>query len=107
MIKVECGSGIRVNDHPVAFTLFQRNYTRSFRVREVLDRWLGGTADYFKLAADDGNIYFLKYDGRQDVWDLVLYQNPRRLQAVQAPEWDFRLNPTPHAPGSGPPVPIH
>ncbi len=86
MVKVECYSGYRVNERPVAFTINERDDTRSFKVREVIDRWLGETADYFKVIADDDNIYLLKYDGRQDVWDLVFYQDPRRIKEIQPPE---------------------
>lgn len=107
MITVECLSGTRINERPVAFTFSERNYTRSYRIQEVLDTWFGETADYFKVAADDGNIYLLKYDGRQDAWDLVLYQNPRRLQEVRAPEWDFRILQTPPSAVPGKPLSIH
>jgi len=87
MVTVECYSGYRVNERPTAFTLVEGDYTRLFKVREVLDRWFGETADYFKVTADDDNIYLLKYDGRQDVWDLVFYQNPRRIREVQPLEF--------------------
>jgi hypothetical protein len=83
MVKVECYSGYRVNERPVAFSINERDYTRSFKIREVIDRWFGETADYFKVIADDENIYLLKYDGRQDTWDLVFYQDPRRIQDIQ------------------------
>jgi hypothetical protein len=86
MVTVECYSGYRVNERPITFTLSECDYTRSFRVREVLDQWFGETADYFKVEADDDNIYLLKYDGRQDAWDLIFYQNPRRLKAVRPTE---------------------
>ena len=95
MVKVECYSGYRVNERPVAFTIIECDYTRTFKVREVLDCWFGETADYFKVKADDDNIYLLKYDGRQDTWDLVFYQNPRRIKEVQSPE-----------PGIKPPFPF-
>ena len=86
MVKVECYSGYRVNERPVAFTINECDYTRSFKIREVIDRWFGETADYFKVIADDENIYLLKYDSRQDDWDLVFYQDPRRIQAIQSLE---------------------
>ena len=79
MITVECYSGYRVNERPTAFSLVEGDYTRSFKVREVLDRWFGETGDYFKVEADDGNIYVLKYDSRKDLWDLVFFQNPHRV----------------------------
>ncbi len=86
MVKVECYSGYRVNERPVAFTIIECDYTRTFKVQEVLDSWFGETADYFKVKADDDNIYLLKYDGRQDAWDLVFYQNPRRIKEVLSAE---------------------
>jgi hypothetical protein len=109
MVKVECYSGYRVNERPVAFTFNERNYTRSFKVREVIDSWFGETADYFKVIADDDNIYLLKYDGRQDTWDLIFYQDPRRIEKVQSLEPGFRA-PFPSVPnGGGTPrsFPIH
>ena len=91
MVKVECYSGYRVNERPVAFTINECDYTRSFKIREVIDRWFGETADYFKVIADDENIYLLKYDSRQDVWDLIFYQDPRRIQEIQIPEPETKL----------------
>ncbi|NIQ02928.1 MAG: hypothetical protein GWM98_23245 [Nitrospinaceae bacterium] len=85
MVKVECYSGYRVNERPMAFTIIERDYTRSLKVREVIDSWYGEDADYFKVKADDDDIYLLKYDGRQDEWDLVFYQNERRMTVVQFP----------------------
>ena len=93
MVKVECYSGYRVNERPVAFTINECDYTRSFKIREVIDRWFGESADYFKVVADDENIYLLKYDSRQDVWDLVFYQDPRRIQAVQLSEQEDKPPP--------------
>ena len=91
MVKVECYSGYRVNERPVAFTINECDYTRSFKIREVIDRWFGETADYFKVIADDENIYLLKYDSHQDVWDLIFYQDPRRIQEIQLPEQEIKL----------------
>ncbi|MCF8719667.1 hypothetical protein [Nitrospina gracilis] len=85
MIKVECYSGYKVNERPVAFTLADRDYRRSFQVREVIDAWLGDDCDYFKVKADDDNIYLLKYDRYQDQWDLIFYQDPRRMDTIQSP----------------------
>jgi hypothetical protein len=90
MVKVECYSGYRVNERPVTFTINECDYTRSFKVREVIDRWFGETADYFKVIADDENIYLLKYDGRQDAWDLIFYQDPNRLKEVQPLELEVK-----------------
>ncbi len=107
MVTVECYSGYRVNERPMTFTLSECDYTRSFRVREVLDQWFGETADYFKVEADDDNIYLLKYDGRQDAWDLILYQDPRRLKAVRPTELEATPPPVLKGTGTQGSVPIH
>jgi len=85
MIQVDCYSGYKVNERPIAFTILERDYRRSFQVREVLDAWYGEDADVFKVEADDGNIYLLKYDRYQDLWDLIFYQNPRKMDTIQPP----------------------
>lgn len=75
---MECYSGYRVNERPVSFTLM----TRQYKVLEVIDRWYGEACLYFKIKADDDNIYLLKYEEWKDNWDLVFYQNPRKLESV-------------------------
>ncbi len=78
MIKVECYSGYKINERPVKFILMNRAYL----VKEVIDTWYGEKSVYFKVKADDENIYLLKYDEWQDQWDLVFYQNPRKLEIL-------------------------
>ena len=80
MIKVECHSGYQVKERPTAFRFCDRQYT----VKEVVDRWYGEGAVYFKVEADDGNTYLLKYEEGQDCWDLVFYQDPLKLEAAMS-----------------------
>ena len=80
MIKVECNSGYQIKEKPVAFQFCDRRY----KVKEVVDRWYGEGAIYFKVEADDNNIYLLKYEEGQDYWDLVFYQNPLKVAVVMA-----------------------
>ena len=109
MVKVECYSGYRINERPVAFTINECDYTRSFKIREVIDRWFGETADYFKVVADDENIYLLKYDSHQDTWDLIFYQDPHRILEIQPPESECKPPSRffPREGGSRPSFPIH
>ena len=72
MIKVEFCSGHRIKERPVAFQFCDRRY----KIKEVVDRWYGEGEVYFKVEADDDNIYLLKYEEGQGCWDLVFYQNP-------------------------------
>ena len=78
MIKVECRSGYQIKKRPVAFQLCNRQY----KVKEVVDRWYGEGAVYYKVEADDHNIYLLKYEKGQGCWDLVFYQIPRKVEAA-------------------------
>ena len=78
MIKVQCYSGYKVKERPISFCLIHQTY----QVKEILDRWYGKNSVYFKIKADDENIYLLKYDEWHDEWDLVFYQNPRKLSIL-------------------------
>jgi len=77
-VNVECYSDDMLNEGPIAFTLMDRQY----KVSDVIDRWYGEGVVYFKVKADDNNIYLLKYSKSQDHWDLILYQNPHRLESL-------------------------
>jgi hypothetical protein len=61
-------SGYKYDERPTAFTLAGR----TFQVREIVDRWFGEDHAYFKLIADDGNLYVIRYDGETDSWELVM-----------------------------------
>ena len=75
MFKVECYTGTKLQESPVAFILRDSRY----KVEEIIDRWYGEGSSYFKVKADDGNIYLLKYDKRSNLWEWVFYQNPKRM----------------------------
>ncbi|QPJ64922.1 MAG: hypothetical protein G3M78_05790 [Candidatus Nitrohelix vancouverensis] len=78
MLRVECESENDKEKGPDAFYLADRRY----RVIEVIDRWYGERSVCFKVRADDENIYLLKHDERHGQWDLVFYQNPRKLETL-------------------------
>jgi len=78
MLRVKRDSGCKSNEKPTTFSLHDRDY----EVKEVIDRWYGDGSVYFKVEAGDGNIYLLKYDEGQRKWDLVFYQNPRKLKNI-------------------------
>ena len=72
MIKVEFCSKLQTKERPVAFRVCDRRY----RIKEIVDRWYGVGEVFFKVEADDNNIYLLKYEEGQGCWDLVFFQNP-------------------------------
>ena len=82
MLKVECYTSSKLNERPVAFSLSNSRY----KIEEIIDRWYGDGSRYFKIKADDDNIYLLKYDERMDCWEWVFYQNPKMLDALSIPD---------------------
>jgi len=72
MVKVEFCSKLQTKERPVAFRVCERRY----RIKEIVDRWYGVGEVFFKVEADDNNIYLLKYEEGQGCWDLIFYQNP-------------------------------
>jgi hypothetical protein len=67
---VECHSGYKANERPLSFTLGNRK----FAVKELLDQWYGIDYTYFKVRADDDNIYILKYEEHKDEWSLEFFK---------------------------------
>jgi hypothetical protein len=43
---------------------------RDLFVEEILDQWRGQDSKYFKVCADDGNLYILSHRVAGDVWML-------------------------------------
>jgi hypothetical protein len=73
-IDVECYSGHRANERPVAFTLRDRRY----EIREIVDRWYEGGVEparpelhYFKIRTEEGQLFLLRYDVRLDAWSTT------------------------------------
>jgi hypothetical protein len=68
-VKVDAYSGYTANERPLRFTLGHR----TLEVKEILDRWYGERERYFRITADDGDIYVLKYSDGDDCWELVSF----------------------------------
>jgi len=73
VIRVECYSGYRADERPTRFVL----RGRQFDVLDVDDRWYSPGADYFRVRADDGNMYVLRHDVAQDAWSLDAFRTVR------------------------------
>ena len=69
-IRVECYAGYRGEETPRAFWLGENR----LEVKEVLDRWLAPDHRYFKVQADDNDIYILRHEVQSDDWELTLFQ---------------------------------
>lgn len=69
-LMVTCHEESRANERPLRFFLGEQRY----EVTDVIDRWYGPDHLYFKVRADDGNIYILRCDEINDEWELELFQ---------------------------------
>lgn len=68
-LHVECYSGYKADERPLRFRACQKD-SRAFCVVEVLDQWYGVGYRCFKVRADDGNIYILRHNEKEDGWVL-------------------------------------
>lgn len=66
-IEVVAYSGYKANERPLYFILNENK----LGVVEVLDRWYGEEHDYFKVLADDGKVYLIRWHRLLDSWFLV------------------------------------
>jgi hypothetical protein len=71
-IRVECYAGGKADERPVRFCLGDR----TLRVGEILDQWYGPEDTFFKVLADDGNLYILRrnYSESEAVWTLESFR---------------------------------
>ena len=69
-LTVECYAGYRSDERPLRFRLKERLY----EIQEVMDRWYSPGASYFRVRADDGNLYVLKHEEPQDAWSLESFR---------------------------------
>ena len=75
-LRVECYAGNRADERPIRFQLDSHVYM----VEEVLDQWYGPSDSYFKVRADDGNLYILRREtsAPDGLWHLESFrQLPR------------------------------
>jgi hypothetical protein len=71
-VTVECYSGRKADEKPVRFRLERKQYS----VEVVLDQWYDPESIFYKVRADDGNLYILRQqtsmpDGE---WDLISFR---------------------------------
>jgi hypothetical protein len=74
-VLVQCYAGHKTDERPLRFQLNDHEHV----VEEVVDQWYGPEHEFFKLRADDGNVYILRHhtsvpDGD---WELVSFRETR------------------------------
>ena len=56
-LRVLCYSGRKEEERPIRFQLGERDYV----IEEIVDQWYGPDDAFFKVRADDGNLYILRH----------------------------------------------
>jgi hypothetical protein len=71
-LSVECYSGRKADERPVRFWLEGEPYL----VETVLDQWYGPGSVFYKVQADDGNLYILRQQTStlDGTWELVSFR---------------------------------
>jgi hypothetical protein len=72
---VECYSVCKADERPIRFQMNGNDYF----VEELLDQWYRPNDDYFKVRADDGNLYILRRDTftTDGEWSLESFRQSR------------------------------
>lgn len=73
-IQVECYAGYRGEQEPVAFRLGGRRLA----VRAIVDRWFAPGSRWFRVDADDGNLYVLRHDDAGSQWSVAAFTRGNR-----------------------------
>lgn len=73
ILQVQCYAGRKADERPVRFQLGEREYV----VEEVLDQWYGPDETFYKVRADDGNLYILRHHNAADEWSLESFRRLR------------------------------
>jgi len=68
-LHVECYAGYKADERPLRFRP-QAKESRTFEVVEILDQWYGVGYRCFRVRADDGKVYVLRHNEREDEWVL-------------------------------------
>lgn len=74
-MRVHCYAGHKADERPVRFELGGREHF----VEEIIDRWYGPSDSFFKVRADDGNLYTLSHPvgSSHDHWQLESFRKVR------------------------------
>lgn len=71
-LRVECYSGGKADERPIQFWIDGTHY----HVEAVLDQWYDPESLFYKVRADDGNLYILRQwtSTPEGAWELVAFR---------------------------------
>ena len=74
-IDVRCYAGYRGEEAPRSFVVGEEE----MRVKEIVQAWRTPQARYFRVRAGDGDLYVLRHQERDDLWQLIARERPTSL----------------------------
>ena len=72
-LRVQCYAGRKADERPIRFQLGDHEYV----VEEIVDQWCGPDDTFYKVRADDGNLYILRHNTPADEWRLESFRRFR------------------------------
>src|SRR5262249_15719932 len=74
-LRVQCYAGRKADERPLRFQLNDHEYV----VEEVVDRWYGPEHAFFKVRANDGNLYIIRHQASvpDGGWELVSFRQTK------------------------------
>ena len=72
-VDVQCYAGRKADERPISFQLGVHKYS----IQEVLDQWYGPDANFYKVRADDSNLYILRQALTANEWTLESFRELR------------------------------
>ena len=70
ILHVESEVDLHGDQEPRAFMLG----SQQLQITQIIDRWISPQLSYFKVRANDGCLYILRYDQSIKQWELTLFQ---------------------------------
>ena len=76
-LQVQCNAGRKADERPVRFRMGECDYM----VEEIVDQWYGPDDQFYKVRADDGNLYILRQNRTEGEWSLESFRMLRTQSA--------------------------
>lgn len=84
-LEVQCYAGRKADERPVRFRMGDRDYM----VEEIVDQWYGPDDQFYKVRADDGNLYILRQNLDGGEWSLESFRSLKTFTAAAAHSGDL------------------
>jgi hypothetical protein len=72
-VEVQCYAGYKGDERPVRFRIGDRDYM----VEEIVEQWYGPDHAFYKVRADDKNVYLLSLQRSTGTWAVELLPSAR------------------------------